>query len=745
VSIFHITLELPWSADKAIQQLGRTHRSNQTTGPIYKFLISDVGGEKRFASAVARRLALLGALTQGDCRATGSANSLGLASFDMDNTYGKRALKTMYELIWKCSTVSVLDKDTEEEANALFVEVLKNIDDQLTRALDAEGDWEDNLIPYNVTTMADVTHTEFMYQLLTGSCRRLAQDRVHAIKAGRSIPSYMELLASETEKDTIDIVRRKIDEEVKAAKEAGLNFNVLCNIWLYDVGVTHGDGKSSSDVARFLNRLLGMNLRRQKFMTQYFLKSLENEVSNAKRAGTYDVGIRTLTGNNIEFAEKPRKFSFRGLAAKDDSVFVYQVAQDQGTSPETAMELYNDVKDDNVPTSRNEWNRRGQRLEIVSGFYTDSRRYYRVTPKVFLIINPGAHSDSCITIRPNVGRRTVDKYAIREKLTGGDLASVSINRAMEIWKREFELSDISANENYQFSCPGRHKESYIFAGSIVPILNKMLASSGTISTKGDHAKPFRVVRVETSNSLDNADDTEKDVSQEESSDSEDELEESNESEMVVVDPAVGGKEDIGKGVARQMTDNIGASVFRGIITKYKDDDMHKDDPSGTFYTKFSDGNKRKMDAAQVKKARKLFEKEANRLVASGMPRVDACNSLDEFTAAGLNVKSKIRQPVLRDGEDEDPENHEQIFEEQFDDEVPDAIVGLMFDNRTVRAKDAAHNEVEVPLHEKVLMHLSLRLVSEGVESARQLYNLEKAERLADDDASSGSMSDEDKY
>ena len=70
---------------------------------MYKFLLSDVGGEKRFAAAVAKRLALLGALTQGDRRATGQSNALGLGGFDMDNRFGKRAMKQMLNNIWSCS------------------------------------------------------------------------------------------------------------------------------------------------------------------------------------------------------------------------------------------------------------------------------------------------------------------------------------------------------------------------------------------------------------------------------------------------------------------------------------------------------------------------------------------------------------------------------------------------------------------------------------------------------------------
>ncbi|OAF64529.1 Protein strawberry notch [Intoshia linei] len=92
----HITMELAWSADRAIQQFGRSHRSNQTEPPEYVFLISKLAGERRFAASVSKKLESLGALTHGDRRV---ADMRDLGQFNVDSKYGQRALYQVMRVI----------------------------------------------------------------------------------------------------------------------------------------------------------------------------------------------------------------------------------------------------------------------------------------------------------------------------------------------------------------------------------------------------------------------------------------------------------------------------------------------------------------------------------------------------------------------------------------------------------------------------------------------------------------------
>ncbi|MBQ3591762.1 MAG: strawberry notch C-terminal domain-containing protein, partial [Clostridia bacterium] len=90
----HYILQPGWRADKAVQSTGRTHRSNQANTPTYKLVSTDVAGQKRFVTSVARRLEQLGALTKGQ-RQTGSG--IFDASDNMESDLSREALRDFYK------------------------------------------------------------------------------------------------------------------------------------------------------------------------------------------------------------------------------------------------------------------------------------------------------------------------------------------------------------------------------------------------------------------------------------------------------------------------------------------------------------------------------------------------------------------------------------------------------------------------------------------------------------------------
>lgn len=93
----HFLLEPGWRADRAIQGLGRTHRTHQACPPLFRPVTTDCKGEARFTSTIARRLDALGALTRGQ-RQTGGQGMFDAAD-NLESSYVKHALHDWYGLL----------------------------------------------------------------------------------------------------------------------------------------------------------------------------------------------------------------------------------------------------------------------------------------------------------------------------------------------------------------------------------------------------------------------------------------------------------------------------------------------------------------------------------------------------------------------------------------------------------------------------------------------------------------------
>jgi hypothetical protein len=95
----HYLLEAGWKADAAIQGLGRSNRTNQAQPPLFRPVATDVRGEKRFLSTIARRLDSLGAITRGQ-RQTGG-QGLFRAEDNLESPYARSALRQLYQRLYR--------------------------------------------------------------------------------------------------------------------------------------------------------------------------------------------------------------------------------------------------------------------------------------------------------------------------------------------------------------------------------------------------------------------------------------------------------------------------------------------------------------------------------------------------------------------------------------------------------------------------------------------------------------------
>ena len=342
----HVTIELPWSADKAIQQLGRTHRSNQTSGPSYVMVSTNLGGERRFAAAVARRLQSLGALTRGDRRA---ATGIDLSEGHLDSPLGRQALKKMYDAL------VLRGAGKRGLANGVSLEdVLAHLPERTDRAADAA----DAAAQAPAPEEPDASAYLFAEASSPGAGTAALHDELRACVVSLGV-------------------------------QVGLTPVGLTDQQRLTLAETGAGSKDNADVRRFLNRALGLPTRAQNLLFGYFLETLRAETRAAKAEGRYTEGVSDLSGSDvvIESSDVLVRDPFGSAGAELRKTVV---AIDRGVGFAEARRAL----------ARHA--RLFGGLRARDGFYRMRREMYGRTQVILALTKPGTRNTFAVT-RPNTG------------------------------------------------------------------------------------------------------------------------------------------------------------------------------------------------------------------------------------------------------------------------------------------------------------------------------------------------------
>jgi len=178
----HFLLEPGWRADRAIQGLGRTHRTHQACPPLFRPVTTDCKGEARFTSTIARRLDALGALTRGQ-RQTGGQGMFDAAD-NLESAYAKHALHDWYGLL----ATGKLKSTTLREFQTMSGLELTDQDGVLREDLPPIQRWLNRILAMKIA-LQNAIFEEFL---------TLVETRVSAAKEARTFDIGVETVAAET-------------------------------------------------------------------------------------------------------------------------------------------------------------------------------------------------------------------------------------------------------------------------------------------------------------------------------------------------------------------------------------------------------------------------------------------------------------------------------------------------------------------------------------------------------------------
>ena len=476
----HVTIELPWSADKAIQQLGRTHRSNQIHGPSYVVCSTNLGGERRFAAAVARRLQSLGALTRGDRRA---ATGIDLSEGNLDSPLGRKALKKMYDALLVAPAEYRDGRDGAPRAprallaNGVPLEaVLKHLPRPSERADGARADDETAADPDCPSEKSSSWYLDLeRARPGAGVVALCAELRELVVSLGVNI----------------GLSPAGLPEELRRALAA-------------DAPLRDQQQRDSGDVRRFLNRVLGLPVRGQNLLFGYFTETLAAEVKLAKAEGKYSEGVSDLSGSNIRIESSSvlvRDPFGSGAELRRTSVLI-----DRGVRFEEALAALRERRRErdatNRPVAAEKTDENNLKTTDRDGFYRMRRDMYGRAQVILACAKPGLVNTFAIT-RPNTGvsffemdaeeldrkyRRVPDEHLELELKPHWDLTYAMTERSC--------VHGAQCERGPRCASGSRATRCCIVSGAVVPawgVLERVLERNEHLFNKSDRG--MRAVKV----------------------------------------------------------------------------------------------------------------------------------------------------------------------------------------------------------------------------------------------------------